>query len=175
MFFNLRSTLQFIQESQWAPVVSPLKIRTDAAGNGNFNAGRIGHVHQGVDLLVAPGQPVFMPFTGKVVRRAYPYPNSPEWSGLLIEGLGIWSGFSVKIFYMSPLAGTLGKSLAKGKKIGAAQAIRTKYPNSPAMQNHIHLELRHGTKVIDPTEVIFFANTIIMSDESNTSTGDIDS
>lgn len=135
----------------WAPVVPDPAIRSDNWGDGRFGASRNGHIHQGVDILVHKGQTISAPFDGVVNRVAYPYADDLKWKGLEMRGTtnGPWAGYTVKMFYMLPDESLIGKPVFQGQPIGIAQAISEKY--SPEMQNHIHIELRKGAQVIDPT------------------------
>lgn len=129
------------------------RIRKDAAGDGHFGTGRVGHRHQGVDLLVIEGEPVYSPVDGIFDRRAVPYPTAPEWKGLVLRG----EGYHVKIFYMVPVDFSPGQPVKRGQLIGHAQAISEKYGGAP-MKDHIHVEVRKmdGT-LLDPATVLSVA------------------
>lgn len=129
------------------------RIRVDGAGNGNFGTGRKGHKHQGVDLLVIEGEPVYSPVDGIFDRHAVPYPTAPEWRGVVLKG----EGFHVKVFYIEPVDFTPGQPVKRGQLIGHAQAISEKYGGAP-MRDHIHVEVRKvdGT-LVDPATVLALA------------------
>ena len=136
----------------WAPIVPYPVIRSDSWGNGNFGSSRGDRQHQGVDIEVFEGETIYSPIPGKINRVAYPYANDSNWQGIEILGAGEWQGYSVKMFYISPDKSLLGKSVDRGAPIGKAQAISKKY--SPEMQDHVHVELRQGATLIDPTQYI---------------------
>lgn len=139
----------------WAPIVEPLRLRSDSMGEGQYGASRSGGTrkHQGIDLIVTPGQKVFAPFRSKVVRYASPYGNADtRFSGILIQGLDKWSDYSIKIFYMIPSV-PVGSEIPQGGQIGKAQAISTKYGS--AMLDHIHVEVRQNDNLIDPSTLIY--------------------
>lgn len=129
------------------------RIRKDAVGDGSFGSGRVGHRHQGVDLLVIEGEPIYSPVDGIFDRRAVPYPTAPEWKGVVLKG----EGYHVKVFYMTPVDFTPGQPVKRGQLIGHAQAISDKYGGAP-MKDHIHVEVRKmdGT-LLDPATVLSVA------------------
>jgi murein DD-endopeptidase MepM/ murein hydrolase activator NlpD len=135
----------------FAPIVTPLSIRSDTSGDGRFQASRSNgaRTHDGVDLLVREGQPIYAPFDAVVVRKSYPYKTDMRWEGLLLRR---GDGLEVKVFYMTPSvsAGTMVKA---GQKIGTAQSIKKKYGGS--MRDHTHVEVWVSGKAIDPTPFIF--------------------
>ncbi|MDX2248225.1 MAG: M23 family metallopeptidase [Bacteroidia bacterium] len=128
------------------PPVLPVTIREDSQGDGKFGAKRGSRSHQGVDLLVFEGQPIYTPIEGIVNRVSYPYANDSRYSGLEITGTGTYEGYTVKIFYLAP--GAIGKAVKQGDSVGFAQSISKKYGGG--MQDHIHLELRHQGELMDP-------------------------
>ena len=138
----------------WAPIVEPLRLRSDSLGDGKFGASRSGgsRKHQGFDLIVTPGQKVYAPFKSKLIRQASPYNDDTRFTGVLLQGLDEWSSYTVKIFYMVPTV-TIGSEIDRGDQIGQAQAISTKYGSS--MLNHIHVEVRKDDALIDPAQLIY--------------------
>ena len=135
----------------FAPIVTPLSIRSDTSGDGHFNSSRGGgsRAHEGVDLLVQEGQTIFAPFDALVVRKAFPYKTDLKWEGLLLRRA---DGLEVKIFYMTPSVSE-GMTIKSGQRIGIAQSISKKYGGS--MRDHLHTEVWVSGKAIDPTPFIF--------------------
>lgn len=120
-------------------VISPTKsdkIRNDSAGSGYFGAPRGGRLHDGVDFTCVQGQDVYSPITGTLVREAYPYAGDLRWSGCLIVGPDI----TIKMFYMRPDRGLIGKEVQQGQVIGTAQGISNKYAGQ-GMTDHIHFQV----------------------------------
>lgn len=115
--------------------------RPDKFGNGAFGAKRERngkeYIHQGVDIVVKPGEPIYAPFDLRFIRTAKPYVDDNTLIGGVwdFEGQGIEG--QMKIFYMTPLN---GREFKKGEVIGYAQNVAAKY--GAGMTNHIHLELR---------------------------------
>jgi murein DD-endopeptidase MepM/ murein hydrolase activator NlpD len=139
--------------SNWASIVHSPVLRSDTQGDGSFGASRKTHTHQGVDIEVQEGQTIYAPFSSIVNRIAYPYASDLTWKGVELFGVNEWDGYRLKIFYMVPNTLLIGQSVMKGQPIGYAQAISKKY--TPAMQDHVHVELWKGSAVIDPTRYIF--------------------
>lgn len=118
-------------------------IRLDEAGSGLFNARRsrvtdgksIKYKHNGVDYCCEPGQEVYAPWTGEVIREARPYATT-DYSGLLIESKDI----EYIIFYINPLPGIIKRYVTKMQLIGTAQDISLKYPGQ-GMTPHVHLQI----------------------------------
>lgn len=122
-------------------------MRNDAAGKGNYGAVRNGHIHQGVDILVTPGAPIYAPFDGEI-RQANPYANDASYKGLEIKALS--GNMKVKVFYCNQF--TPGAKVAKGTQMATAQNIAAKYGGG--MQPHLHVEVRVNNVVIDPTNYV---------------------
>ncbi len=127
------------------------KIRADAGGSGHFLAPRRKIVHgkvrkyrhEGVDYECIPGQKIWMPCTGKIVRIARPYAGT-NYSGVLIET----KRMVMKIFYVEPFDGVIKKTLKIGQPFGTAQDIGAKY-HEFGVTPHIHVQI----DMIDPEAV----------------------
>ena len=74
----------------------------DSFGQGRFAAPRGSRLHNGVDFNIAAGGDVYSPIFGKIVRVAIPYKSDERFRGLVIEGIGRYVGYSVKLFYLDP-------------------------------------------------------------------------
>lgn len=138
--------------------VKSIKIRMDKQGSGQYLSSRpknTSKVHEGVDLEVKPGDPIFSMGDGVVKSvEVYPYRNTVLYTGIRIL---YDNGFTMKIFYMAPNK-SLKKDMKikKGDLIGNAQDISLRY-NKPdtkkedKMLPHIHLEMRDSSlKHYDP-------------------------
>jgi murein DD-endopeptidase MepM/ murein hydrolase activator NlpD len=136
-------------KSAIASILPSMKIRVDASGNGNFGSSRGGGTrkHNGVDLLVTKGQQVFAPFSGTITKQAYPYADDRKYTGVHLTRK---DGVKLKVFYMLPKTGIIGKSVNAGDVIGTAQAISEKY--GPPMKDHIHIEVWRGATLENPKE-----------------------
>jgi hypothetical protein len=127
-------------------------VRNDGAGQGSYGAPRGRRLHNGVDLQCVPGQDIYAPISGKIVRVAYPYVGDLKWTGFLIVGDQI----RVKIFYARLLRhyeNNLPLDVQANRTIAKAQDVTRRYPNEPDMTPHIHMELEVLQRV-DPMEYI---------------------
>ncbi len=111
-------------------------IRDDPAGSGRYGAPRGARRHRGLDLIARPGQPVKAPVDGLLVRQARPYADDRELSGVVLRGRRV----TLKLFYLHPDLGLVGKHVRAGDIIGTAQDVTRRYPGS-GMLPHIHMEV----------------------------------
>jgi len=119
----------------------------DKWGSGAFGASRGGRQHNGVDIVVYPGQDIKAPISGKITRHAIAYANDPDFKGLVIEN----DRYQVKMLYLNP-SYQPGTTVTKGAVIATAQNIASKYPG---MVPHVHFEVldKQTNKIIDPTKM----------------------
>ena len=118
----------------------------DRWGRGQFGACRGNHSHQGVDFIARPGEEVFSPIDGNVVRTAAPYKGDARFTGVVVDGVGLWAGVQVKMFYVE---GERSGPVKAGERLGLAQNLQAKYP---AITNHVHLEIRLFGRLLSPDE-----------------------
>ncbi|MGB0670907.1 MAG: peptidoglycan DD-metalloendopeptidase family protein [Rhodospirillales bacterium] len=142
----------------YASPLTDMKVRDrDAFGSGHFGASRDGgkRRHQGIDLIVQPGEPVFSPASGIYLRPARPYAKDKRYSGMVIQAD---DGAEVKMFYLAPLDELdRGVRLRAGLTlIGHAQDISARYPDRGRgpMTPHIHLQIRRQGRFMDPLSLI---------------------
>jgi len=129
------------------PILARMHLRgQDQHGYGYFGASRSGgsRQHNGIDLVCRPGEGVYSPLAGVVERYADPYGDG-RYGGILLRG----NDFSVKMFYLSPVA-SVGTKVRRGQQVGIAQAISKKYPG---ITEHIHVEVYAGGQLVDPSEL----------------------
>ena len=107
-------------------------IRNDSKGLGHHGAPRGHRKHDGVDLIVSPGQSILMPVDGIITRVSMPYKDDERWLGALIVNPRI----EIKMWYFIP--NLLGMELKAGTVIGTAQDIGEKYEG---VTPHIHLRI----------------------------------
>lgn len=121
-------------------MISPTKLGmrgNDKWGSGLYGASRGGRKHRGADFICIPGQEVWAPTRGMVVRIAYPYAEPYKdimYSGILIEA----NDCAIKMFYFEPLKTILKTTVEEGQLVGHAQDISVRYPG---MIPHVHLEI----------------------------------
>ncbi len=121
--------------------------RSDIHGSGQYGAGRGSRKHQGVDVVAYPGERVFSPISGEIVRESFPYAEDLSYRGLVIRGTGDWSGYEIKIFYVEGL--NCGP-VVPGSPIGFAQDLSRRYPG---ITNHVHVEVRRNGQVMPLTDL----------------------
>lgn len=108
-------------------------------------------LHNGVDFNVEASGDVYSPIFGKIVRVAVPYKSDDRFRGLVIEGMGRYVGYSVKLFYLDPLKEIVGRTVKQGELIGTAQDLTIKYPG---ITNHIHFEISFKRAQVDPSRFL---------------------
>lgn len=137
---------------KWAEMVGPDRIRTDRAGLGTFGAPRGHRTHQGTDLVVQPGAPVYSPISGIYVRTGQPYASGGPYRLAVLSG----EGLQVKVMYLQPLPGMVpGVPVKRGQLIGYAQDVSARYPGQ-GMTPHIHVEVRQtvGDRLLNPEQLL---------------------
>ncbi|WP_417367254.1 hypothetical protein [Flavobacterium beibuense] len=128
-------------------IVSNQKSRVrDAYGSGQYGSSRDGGVrtHKGIDIIVKPGEKIFSPIKGNIIRQAMPYGDDPSYKGIVLRGVEQWEGYELKIFYVE---GLFSGTATEMQEIGNAQDLTIKYPR---ITNHIHVEVKHKGVQIDP-------------------------
>ena len=122
---------------------------TDSHGSGQFGSSRAGGsgTHAGLDIIVHEGEAVLSPIEGEVTREALPYANDQRFRGLVIEGVGEWVGYEIKMFYVQ---GILCGRVSPGSVVGYAQSIARKYPG---ITDHVHVEVRVNGALLSPFEM----------------------
>lgn len=128
-----------------------MKIRNDDAGKGHYHSPRGNRKHNGIDIEIEPIKAVYAPIDGYISREFKPYSNDSDYWGIEIEGTGIYSGYRVKIMYVSNY--NVGTEIKAGDKIAVSQSISNKYGSE--MIDHLHIELYENNVEIDPTEKFF--------------------
>jgi hypothetical protein len=121
--------------------------RKDQYGSGQFGVTRGHRSHEGLDLVVGPGESIFSPIDGVLVREAQPYAGDSRYQGVVINGEGNWLGYEIKLFYVS---GIICGPVRGGQLIGYAQDLSLRYLG---ITNHIHIEVRNQGRVIGPMEM----------------------
>jgi murein DD-endopeptidase MepM/ murein hydrolase activator NlpD len=111
------------------------KVRSDAAGDGQFGAKRGERFHLGVDFEAEAGQGVVAPVDSqyrRFVRRVYA--TDALYTGMELET----QEFLLTFFYVSPSIDHQ-TSVKAGQLIGLAQDINSKWGDP--MINHVHFQL----------------------------------
>jgi hypothetical protein len=122
------------------PVADILEIRNDMWGSGAFGSRRGSKFHDGVDIVVELGDPIFSMIDGVIEKVDYPYGDDLSWTGIQIGNHHI----RTEIWYMSPKTDTNNLFVQEGNLIGFAQDISRRYPpndTNGAMTPHIHVRV----------------------------------
>lgn len=113
-----------------------LGMRSDAGGAGHYGARRGKRTHNGVDYECTPGQHIFAPHHGKIVRESLPYATDSRWRGIML----VHKKITTKLWYMQPAVGIVGQTVVAGQIIGTAQDISTKKGYEDCGP-HVHLKV----------------------------------
>lgn len=133
--------------STWMWPTRGRKIRSDAAGNGHFNAPRAsGRGHQGIDIVAAVGEPVLATRSGVII--------DPNWEGSYGRVLDIKhaSGVSSRYAHLSSFTYSHGTYVKQGDRVGAAG--RTGNASGYGVTPHLHFEIRYGTRLQNPLSLL---------------------
>jgi len=119
----------------------------DVWGCGNFGASRTHGSHNGVDIILKPGESFKSPVSGQAFRVAKPYADHPEYSGLALQDNdgNIW-----KFFYINPIP--TPSWVSKGQSLGTGQDLGKLYPG---ITPHVHVEVKNVQgNYINPLELM---------------------
>lgn len=128
----------------------------DSGGCGNYGARRtradgVG-THNGQDILCTPGAQVRAPYAGKIIGLSTPYATDNRYSGVKLQ---VNAALLIKIMYMQPLPGIVGKEVQAGEVLGHCQNISLKY--GAAVPAHLHIETHELGIPVNPEPYIFKA------------------
>jgi murein DD-endopeptidase MepM/ murein hydrolase activator NlpD len=126
------SPTQTAGEGAVFPVIGPHSFG-DAANR--FGAGRVGHIHEGQDVLASEGLTVVAPLAGTIITTAY-QAGAAGWYAAehTIDGLDF--------FYAHCQAGSL--TVSTGEAVSAGQALCKVGQTGDATGPHLHLEIWVG-------------------------------
>jgi len=124
---------------------------TDDYGSGQFGAPRKRkhgrEPHAGLDIQARPGEEVFSPIKGEIVREGFPYGDDLSFRYVVIRGVDKWSNYKIRLFYVE---GLFSGKVAPGAIVGRAQNLILRYP---MITNHIHLEVSFHDRLLSPFEI----------------------
>ena len=116
-----------------------LRIRgSDQWGSGKYYASRGGRHHNGLDIVVKPGQQIRPLTGGKVSKIGFPYDPQDDSKGYLryIQIMDS-NGFELRYFYLAPSV-TVTQYVTINSVIGFAEDLTKIYPG---ITNHYHFEV----------------------------------
>jgi hypothetical protein len=123
------------------PIADIVEIRNDLWGDGAFGSRRGSKFHDGIDILVQPGDPIFSMIDGVIEKVDYPYASDLSWTGIQIGNDKV----RTEIWYMTPNIPSGNLFVREGDLIGTAQDISHKYPPTEKipgpMTPHIHVRV----------------------------------
>jgi hypothetical protein len=123
------------------PVADIIEVRNDMHGGGAFGSRRGSKFHDGLDIVVEPGDPIFSMIDGVVEKVDYPYASDLGWTGIQIGNHTV----RTEIWYMTPQIPSGNLFVKEGDLIGTAQDISQKYPPTEKipgeMTPHIHVRV----------------------------------
>ena len=122
------------------------EVRKDGWGDGKFGAprgtlpGGALKYHDGLDLIVTPGEPIYAMIDGMVEKVDYPYSKDLSYTGIQMAN----NLCRVEIWYMAPFANNVGHFVQAGTCLGYAQDISKKYGEDEkkgVMTPHVHVRV----------------------------------
>jgi murein DD-endopeptidase MepM/ murein hydrolase activator NlpD len=104
-------------------------------GANRFGAGRVGHIHEGQDVLASEGTPVVAPLAGTIITSAYQAGGAGWYAAEhTVDGLDF--------FFAHCQAGSL--AVSTGEAVRAGQAICKVGQTGDATGPHLHFEVWVG-------------------------------
>jgi len=127
---------------------------TDRWGSGDYYATRGDRHHNGVDIVVKPGQHVRPLVGGKVTKIGFPYPPSAPGGYLRYVQVTDDHGFELRYFYVMPSV-IVGQHVTTESIIGVAENLTSLYEG---ITDHYHFEVLmniNGKKVfVNPVQFL---------------------
>lgn len=103
-----------------------------------------GGSHDGVDLLIAGGTPIYATTSGTVVVS-----SDAHWGyGVAVEVVGNMGGTDVKSLYAHMTTGT--RAVAVGQHVEAGQLLGLVGSTGNSTANHLHFEVELNGSLVDP-------------------------
>lgn len=125
-------------------IVPPIR-GSDQQGCGYFGASRGARLHNGVDFVAQPGDPVRAFLPGVVTKLGYPYAGDLSFRYVEVQRP---NGDCVRYFYVSPTVET-GDRVAAGDMLGTCQALPYE-----GITPHYHFEVRVRGQFVDPIKYL---------------------
>ncbi|MBL7156995.1 MAG: M23 family metallopeptidase [Candidatus Omnitrophica bacterium] len=137
-----------IKEPYFAmPVIYPGEVRNDAYGEGSFGAKRKGkRVHEGLDLSAPLKSPVYASKSGWA--RVLHYPTG--YGNLVI--INHPGGWQTRYGHLKSVAIKKSQWVKQEEVIGSVG--KTGNAAARGIKTHLHFEIRHKSKALDPAEFL---------------------
>lgn len=108
----------------------------DPFGYGHYLAPRGDRLHLAEDYYCEPGQDIYAPIAGEILRDIINVYERNYFRGVVLRN----HNMELKLLYISPKNTLIGKWVKQGQTIGTAQDIRDRYRD---ITPHVHLEIIH--------------------------------
>ncbi|WAC02504.1 hypothetical protein N7U66_01975 [Lacinutrix neustonica] len=166
-YFKLKKpveTKSSVNTSEKTNFLNGFELRPDDDyGSGKFGASRkrtllsgevVKYSHRGLDVSYQPFSPLPAPFKGYINRLGYVYEGNDELRLIEFIGVGLFSGYKMKMMYASVQSGfSKLKVYNQYETIGYVQNMKKNY--SKNMTNHVHYELYDPSgKLINPEKYV---------------------
>lgn len=126
-----------------------LELRgAEPTGNGWYGAKRGSKKHKGLDIKAKEGEPILSPISGVFVRTGTVYTFTRRFQLAVVAN----EEYEVKIMYLTPQAGLVGRAIREGDVIGYSQDVARYWGGG--MINHIHVEVRKYGLLTDPEPLL---------------------
>jgi len=127
---------------------SPIQIRVDLAGDGNFRAGRNGRRrHKGVDILADIDEPIYAPLGGIVINAEH-----ERGYGNYIEIKHTRDNIKTIYAHLSKIAVSKNQFVRQGQLIGFVG--KTGNARGKKVLPHLHFEMYKDEKLINPASYL---------------------
>ena len=144
---ELKNTLAVIEEKQHQRWVLPMqyKVLSSFYGYREHPVDGEAKMHAGVDLAADLGTPIVASRSGTVVKAEYLENDAGHW--VLIDHL---DGYESAYMHMDKYIVAEGQFVVTGQIIGYCGA------SGIATNSHLHFEIRHDKRTVNPTDYIDF-------------------
>ena len=128
--------------------VGTLVVTSERWGHPGFGSRTVGGamMPNGIGFACLPGTPVVSPCAATVSEVVTPNGSGSRFTGLVLrpEAPG---DITLRIFFLTPRRGLIGRKVVKGECIGSAQDIRARYPDAIP---HIYIDAWLAGEGADP-------------------------
>ncbi len=131
-----------------SPTKDLILREADPGGGGWYGAKRGKRKHEGLDIVVVPGEEVFSPITGKFIRVGQVYEQTTKFKLIEIEN----DIYEATLMYMKPYVFQKGELIKAGDPIGIAQDVASFWGGG--MRPHLHLEIKKYGLLTDPEPLL---------------------
>ena len=124
----------------------PIVAGRVSSGFGVLRPAVTARPHRGIDLVAAHGTPVYSPAAGTVLTAEAPYARAPKYGTVVVIDHG--DGWQSLYAHLDTFAVSPGDVVRAGDRLGTLGS--TGLATGP----HVHVEVHHQGRRVDPAEVI---------------------